>query len=430
VGSNLDSVYALLGAGAVRSVSQSVAPGNIDVGQLSSRYIDNVSLSSLGKARQALSDFRQALQPYAGDAARYPVKVSSSDDKIVSATGNAQTTVPEQQTVIVNQLATAQQVETSPSSNAVVGTGRLTIQLGRVSASGFQPAGDAKSIIINPADASPSGIAARINQAGAGISASVVSDSNGSRLRITGTQTGEQAAFRIQVSDDDGSNANNSGLSQLAFTPGAAAGGATQTQAAQNASVTVDGRTIVAASNTVADKVGGTVLTLNDTGSARLDLNRDTAALSASLKGLVAAYNTAQKQLAQAGGDQAGQSQALLAQAAGQLSGLSAIGVSRAADGSLQVNEKALASALAGNPDQVGTQLATAEQTLDQAAQRAQGTNLGISLRPVNSLLPASLQALNDSIGPYSLLRVGGFNFALNSRTLYGLSQYLTVAGL
>ena len=429
VGSNYNSVAALTGLSAPRSSLLADSPALFNPSALSSRYTDSVSLSTQGKVQSALSDFRQALSALSGTAVQFPVKVSSDNANVVTATASASTAVPISQQVTVNQLASAQQIQTTPDSNNVFGTGTLRIQLGRVSASGFQASGAAKSLVINPANDTLAGVVASINQAGLGVTAAIVTDSNGSRLQLTGQQTGDNAAFQVSVQDDDGSNSNNTGLSRLAYTPGASNNSAQATQAAQNASVTVDGRTLITSGNTVHDVQSGTTLTLQGTGSANLSFTRDTEALSKSLHDAVSAFNSAHAQLSKLDVTQSDVAQSQLDRATAQLSStLAGVGVTLGSDGSLKVDESKLSKVLQATPESVGSAVATAEQVLDQAAQRAQGTNLGISLRPVNNLSASSLQALTENIGPFSLLSVGGFNFALNSRTLYGLSQYLRVS--
>ena len=63
----------------------------------------------------------------------------------------------------------------------------------------------------------------KINAAGAGVTALVMTDSSGSRLLIRSNATGAENAFRTTVTDDDGGNADATGLSALAFDPSAGA---------------------------------------------------------------------------------------------------------------------------------------------------------------------------------------------------------------
>ena len=59
----------------------------------------------------------------------------------------------------------------------------------------------------------------RRNALKAGIVASVVSDVNGSRLVMRGSNSGQANGFKVEVSDADGNNTDSSGLSSLAYDP-------------------------------------------------------------------------------------------------------------------------------------------------------------------------------------------------------------------
>ncbi|EWS59990.1 Flagellar cap protein [Hydrogenophaga sp. T4] len=134
-----------------------------------------------------------------------------------------------------------------------VGSGSMTIELGAWSGSSFTAgSGTPVSVTINPGEDTLAEIAAKINDADAGVSATVLKDASGERLLVRSKETGLENGFRITVADDDGNDTDASGLSRLAFAVGSA-NGMTQSQAGQNATATINGVSISSASNRLAD---------------------------------------------------------------------------------------------------------------------------------------------------------------------------------
>ena len=56
-----------------------------------------------------------------------------------------------------------------------------------------------------------------INSAGAGVSASIVNDGNGARLVLTSANTGAANGFEVNVTDSNGTDANDSALGAIAY---------------------------------------------------------------------------------------------------------------------------------------------------------------------------------------------------------------------
>jgi flagellar hook-associated protein 2 len=118
-------------------------------------------------------------------------KVSSSNETAVTATATTEA-VAGSMTINVKKLATAHQVATKgvTSSTADLGEGTILLRLAST------PPGDA-DIVITPTTNTLTGIAAAINAAKKGISATVVNDggTNPYRLVITSTSTGAANAI-------------------------------------------------------------------------------------------------------------------------------------------------------------------------------------------------------------------------------------------
>lgn len=108
------------------------------------------------------------------------------------------------------------------------------------------------------------GLAAYINNQNLGASATVVTDSNGSRLELV--PQGSGAAGVITISNDTTGGANGMGFAGVynpASPPSGNGLGFTQAVAGQDAALTVDGIPIDSASNTVQGALPGVTLTLS-----------------------------------------------------------------------------------------------------------------------------------------------------------------------
>ena len=204
-------------------------------------------------------------------------------------------------TMEVQQLARAQSTASAAvATGAAVGSGSLTIELGRWSGTGFTAgSGTPLSLTINPGEDTLTAIAATINRADAGVSATVLRDASGERLLMRSKDTGVENGFRISVADADGTHSDASGLSRLAFAA-SNANGMTQTQASQNALATINGVAIASASNRLSDTLPGLTIQLSQvtTAPVEIDVSADVEAVRANVKAFVDAYNTLNSNLA------------------------------------------------------------------------------------------------------------------------------------
>jgi flagellar hook-associated protein 2 len=132
-----------------------------------------------------------------------------------------------------------------------------------------------------------------INAAGAGVTASIVNDAGGARLAIRSTDSGAANGFRITVADDDGGNADASGLSRLAYDPGGAGSVLTLAQAGANAQAVINGIAVESASNTLTNVLDGLTITLarETTAPVALSVQRDTEAIKTVIQDFATKYN-------------------------------------------------------------------------------------------------------------------------------------------
>ena len=358
-------------------VTQLMALERRPVDQLQSattRY--QTQLSAFGKLQSAMTTLRDAARKLSDAANWTPSTIVSSNPASVSASSTG-STPPGRYSVLVSQLAAAQTVSSGSFASAsdAVGDGSLTIELGRWStdATGFTPkdGSPAVTVTIAPGATSLQNIRDAINSAGAGVSASIVTDANGARLALRSTATGETNGFRISAVEGNGNgNVNTTaGLSQLAFDPANGGVGMTQSLAAANATATINGVAINSASNTLTEVLDGLTIKLGQVGSTAVDItaDRDSVAIRKSITDFATAYNdlvklTREQTKFDEGTKSAGTLQGdrsavgLLSQLrslVGSNSGastafmrLSSVGLEPQSDGTLKVNDSKLDAAL------------------------------------------------------------------------------------
>jgi flagellar hook-associated protein 2 len=226
----------------------------------------NNDLSNLAKAVQTLSDPLGALTQ---------MTAASSDESILTATATASAASGTHQ-IVVNNLATAGLVYTNSvaggASTSILpsgaNNGEIDLQLGGSS-------GTTRQIMITSgSNDTLSTLASYINGQNWGVTASVVTDANGSRLALVSQSTGDAGALAITA---DNTN--------LVFN--SPSGGT-------NASLTIDGIPYSSASNTIPDAVAGVTLNLNagdPSTTVQLSVGPDTSQAVNAINNFVSAYN-------------------------------------------------------------------------------------------------------------------------------------------
>jgi flagellar hook-associated protein 2 len=338
-------------------------------------------LSAFGQMQSLVSAFRDAAAAlYKADS--YAVTTSTSSDPLSVNAGSTTKAVPGTYAVSVSALSSTQSTVSAAgqfsSETGVVGTGSITLTLGTWSAG--QTAFTAKagtSAIVIPIGASENtlaGIRDKINAADAGVSATVVTDSTGSRLALQSSSTGAANGFRVSVSDDDANNTDNLGLSRLAFDPPAGAAQMTLTQSAADTQASINGIAVTTPGNTLTDVVGGISFSLGKvtTTPVTVTVSRNTDAVKAQLTSFVSAYNALTGFLAGATQYDAATKQAALLQGDATTTGLqnqlrqaigqpgtaspafrtlSDIGIEFQKDGTLKLNDTKVTAALKKLPE-------------------------------------------------------------------------------
>ena len=333
------------------------------------------TLSAWGSVKSALSSLQTAVSSLQSVTQVNNRTVTLSDSTAVSASVSSD--APLSSYTLSNvSLAQSQSVysqDFASSTNTTVGTGTLQIQVG---------SGSVTSVSIGNGNDTLTGIAAAINNANAGVSAAVVFDGTGYRLTVNGQKTGLSNAFTISTSGATGS------LSTLSYASGSSGSAMTESQAARNATVSINGLSITSNSNTVSGAIPGVSLSLLQatSGSTTLTVANDTASFVTSVQAFVSAFNTAMTTLnavtayvpggsSSSGSSGVGQNGPLIGNAAiqglrtqllsfisgqaqGTVSGsaytsLGTVGINLVQDGTLQLDTGLLSQALSNNYQQV-----------------------------------------------------------------------------
>ena len=255
----------------------------------------DAKVSAFGRIKSALSALQDAARALTDASTWKAVRATSADPVAVkaTATGAAATGA---YGVLVDRLAQRQTTASAlMDPNATVfSAGTLTIERGTVSgfASASPPGGSASVTIV--AGDTLSAVRDRINAADAGVVASLVNDTGGTRLVLRAADTGEANAFRV-VAQDGAAAAGQASLAALAIDPSAPPTGAgTQVkQSAGDARVTIDGLSIDSAGNRLTGVIDGVTLDLQRRGTEPVEVQvaTDGEAMSAALKKFTDAYN-------------------------------------------------------------------------------------------------------------------------------------------
>ena len=245
-------------------------------------------ISSFGQIQSLVSTLSDAVSKLTSVTGWNAVSAASSNTAAVtvSAIGG---TLPTSFNVEVQGLAKAQATASAallPVGGAL-GAGTIRLELGQWSGAVFTAgAGTPVDLTISATD-SVSDVASKINGANAGVNATVLTDVTGEHLLLSGKNTGLAAGFRLSVTADaDGNTADALGLSRLVT-------GSTSTQAATDATATVNGIPVTSATNTFANTVSGVTFTAiaQTTAPLSITIAKDTSAVQSNINDFVTAYN-------------------------------------------------------------------------------------------------------------------------------------------
>lgn len=425
-------------------------------------------VSTFGRISSLLGSLQTASQALKDPALWTRTTIASSDAASVSATTDG-AAASGNYSVAVQSLAQAQTLASGsafPSAGELVGSGTLVLETGTwASDTGlFTPASGSPVTLTVSATDTLQTLRDKINGAGAGVSASLVTDASGVRLSLQSTATGAANGFRVTANDSDGSDTDANGLSRFAYDPSGGATSMQQVQAAANASATVNGIAIDSASNNLSGVVEG--LTLNllkvTTSPVTVVATPDRAAVTSAVQSFASAYSALATELGndtkydaatKIGGPLQGDSaatglQSRLRALLGATSGASAtfrrlsdVGLRVQRDGTLSVDQATLTSAAsnlaelkkaftAADASNAGNDgFATVYNRLAAQALGVDGlvTTRTAALRKLISTNSDAQAALNDRVDTFQKRLVAQYT-SLDSKVaqLNSLSSYVT----
>ncbi|MES2311776.1 MAG: flagellar filament capping protein FliD [Pseudomonadota bacterium] len=240
----------------------------------------NTQLSALGQISAALSALQSAMAPLT-DGSAFASRTVTSGDTTVLGAGSDGTAVNGNYNIVVSKLASSLKASSGAfaSASTAVGTGTLTLTV----------AGKSMSLTLGSTNNSLAAVRDAINKASnnPGVSATIVTGSDGAHLVLSSTQTGAANGFKVSSSGGDG------GLAALNYDVAASSGNALSViNAASDASYTIDKLPANSASNTVSTAINGLTLNLINVGSSTLSVSNDSSKATNALTNLVSTYNS------------------------------------------------------------------------------------------------------------------------------------------
>jgi flagellar hook-associated protein 2 len=325
-----------------------------------SQAADQSTISALGTVKSSLASLQAALESLTTGTALTSLTASSGNSSVFTASAGTNA-VAGTYSIEVNTLAKTNTIVSGAytDSTAVVGDGTITINAGGSSfdvtlSSGSDTLADLRDAINNATD-------------NTGVSATIITSTDGAHLRLSSTQTGVANAVSI-----------SSPL--ISFT---------EASAASDSKIFIDGYEHDSSSNVISDAIDGVTLNLasEDPGNTNtLTVAANTTGAVSAVQSFVSAYNTALTTLQQATaydsttstagpllGDISMQSllnqmQSIsggsLASPVFNVSTLSQIGITTNKDGTLSLDSSTLTAALRSNMQGVQALLSKTDTSL------------------------------------------------------------------
>ncbi len=238
-------------------------------------------LSAFGSIKSSLADFRDKLEVMKDLDKFLSRRAESSNSEFFSVTAGSDA-LPASYSLDIVQLAQAQKLTSSAfaDTETAVGTGTLTLTIGTTSA----------DIEITSENNTLAGIQAAINAApdNPGVAATIVNADSGSYLILTAESTGAANGITVTQAGGDG------GLSALEYDPGMGLTALTESIAAQDALIRIDGFEVGSDTNSFSGAIPGVAIDIfqQTSGSSEtIRVENDVEAVRDLLDDFVESYN-------------------------------------------------------------------------------------------------------------------------------------------
>lgn len=330
----------------------------------------NSQLSAFGRIESAAEKLATAAKAIGSASAFKGFTATVADTDYASATATSYAG-PGSFTLKVNQLAQANKLQSAV--NPTVAAGTLTIELGNISTGSFVAKSGTSPVAVNFTGTTIEELRAAINDADAGVTATIVNGAAGKHLVVSSDETGVENTIKLTGA---------SGLAGFTYDPITPSAAFTAKAAAQDAKAYVDGVLVTSATNTLSEAMTGVSITLKKahdplvaTDATTLTVGSDTDGMNDRVQDFVTAWNdlntllkevtkydTANKKASVLTGDGsvAGIARQLRdvlfsspAGASSEYSTLASLGISLQSDGSMKLDESILSTAIAANLEAV-----------------------------------------------------------------------------
>lgn len=250
-------------------------------------------ISAYGKLRSAVTELRLPMRQLSAPDNLKAFSATSSNDGVAVTLDSTKASTGSY-SVQVDSLAKAQSLASGTfvdKDSTSVGTGTLTLQVGD----------ETKTLTIDGSNDTLQGLANEINEAGIGVSAGVVDTGDGFRLVVSSEETGTANEISISVTDDDGNNTDTAGLSQFAYD--GTTNNLTQTVAAKDAVVQINGIQITRSNNTIDNAIDGLTFDLKTEGvTSEVKVTQDLDKVAGRVQEFVDKFNGLQSTIKQLSG--------------------------------------------------------------------------------------------------------------------------------
>ncbi len=251
-----------------------------------------VQLSAYSTLQGNLTDLKNAANNLAGKDNITTSSATSSNTSLLTASATS-ATMSGSYSITVNALASVQKLNsTGFTQTEAVGSGTIHLKVGSNAAT---------NITVGTTD-TIANVATSINNANAGVTASVIYNGTSYYLSLATQQSGAANTISLTVTETgttlptDPLNQDTTGLSRLVYDNTSAVHNLTQIQAAADANLSVDGITnIKRSSNTISDVISGVTLNLQGANTAlpvTLTVQQDYTLLNTRISAFVSAFNT------------------------------------------------------------------------------------------------------------------------------------------
>lgn len=259
--------------------------------QLTSLQAQDTALSALGTNLSNLSTAVSVLTNFDGVLASK--QGSSSDTNVLTLSAASSAAIAGSHTITVNSLAaTSSKYSDRVMNKSDALSGSLSIGIG---------AGASQTITLDAETNTLAGLATKINNGAYGVTASVVTDTLGSRLSLVSNASGAAGEISLNSNLNDDTTASSVG-----FATG---------QTGADAQLTVDGLSTTSASNTVTGAIPGVTFQLLSASvgtPVQVQITNDNASVGTAVQSMVTAYNATVSSIkVQEGKDSTGKAQPL-----------------------------------------------------------------------------------------------------------------------